>query len=150
LVPVRIVEARSPERVVDQINYTFRVEGSLYGALEEPFLDLVAAQAGRFQRSSNWGRFRYAQRRRSCFSADRTGLVARPMKGTAHALARSRTGTCTIGHDWLASTRFARWNRHGESAENGMANVVVGRDTGSEGGGGLINSVHEWRSAVMS
>jgi len=29
--PVRIVEARSPERVVDQINYTFRVEGSYMG-----------------------------------------------------------------------------------------------------------------------
>jgi hypothetical protein len=96
--PVRIVEARSPGRVVDQINY---ISGgrALAGALEEPFLDPVAAQAGRFQRSS-MGTFSIASVA-GLFSAGQERPSSRDPEGRS-ALARSRTGTCDRarpGHD---------------------------------------------------
>ncbi len=85
----------------------FGWKGLLWGTREEHFLDLVAAQAGTlFSVHPHGDVFDMLSVAGAVFQPDRDGprRATDERHGTA-AFARSRTGTCTIGHDRLATTR---------------------------------------------
>lgn len=84
------------------------------------------------------------------FSRTGTALAARPMKGTgpprSHAREPERVRSGTIGWPRRDRAMEQAWREYrGWYGERRCR----ARHRG-EGDGGLINSVHEWRSAVMS